>query len=387
MKRIYLDHAATSWPKPEAVYAAMDDYQRRVGASAGRGAYASARDADRVLTGARAAVAQALGEPDPSRVAFTTSGTDALSTAIFGLLRPGDHVVTTVTEHNAVLRPLAELASGERGTPIRVDWVGCDARGVVDPSAVEAAMRDDTRLVIVNHASNVTGAIQDVAAIAQEAHLCGALVLVDAAQSLGKVPIDVGGLRADLLAGPGHKGLLGPQGTGVLWVRGGVEHEIRPLRYGGVAIHGAARRQPGEMPYRLEAGTLNVAALAGLKAGLDWLLQRSIREIAARTEAITQRLHRELSAVESVRFVAEAAPSSAGVVTFNLDDYDPPELAALLEQLAGVECRAGLHCAPRLHEALGSSGGVRLSVGATTDAGEVEAAVSAVRQLAATSVV
>lgn len=386
MKRIYLDHAATSWPKPEAVYAAIDTYQREIGASAGRGSYASARRADAVVSGARRAIAELIGEADPRRVVFTSSGTDSLSTAIFGVLRGGEHVVSTVCEHNAVLRPLAELASSVRAHPIRYDLVDCDAAARVDPEVIRQSLRTETRLVIVNHVSNVTGVAQEVRRIREIAHEHGALVLVDAAQSLGKMPVDVRELGADLVAAPGHKGLLGPHGVGVLWLREGVESEVRPLRYGGVAIDGAATELPTAMPHRYESGTQNVAALAGLEAGVSHLLSVGVAAISEHVSELTAQLTSALRSIAGVCFIVEPAPSSAGVVSFNIDGYDPHEAAALLEQLAGIECRAGLHCAPKLHTALGSSGAVRLSIGATTTLAEIDAVHEAVSQLASTPV-
>lgn len=380
--RVYLDHAATSWPKPEAVYTAMDAYQREVGASAGRGAYASARHADRVVRDARRAVADLLGEANETRVAFTCSGTDSLSTALFGLLAPGDHVVTTVCDHNAVARPLAELASRGPQEAVRWEIAGCDPTGFVDLSELAALVRSETRLVVINHASNVTGAVQDVVAAAQIARRHGALLLVDAAQTLGRWPCDGMIDHADVIASPGHKGLLGPLGTGVLWVRDGVEERLRPLRHGGAAGDSAARRQPPQMPARLEAGSLNVPALAGLGAGAEHVLRLGVGAIQADLVRLTDSLQSQLATTPGVRLLASPPPTAcAGVVSFQVDGYDPHESATLLEQLAGVECRAGLHCAPAMHRALGSDGAVRLSVGHSTTAAEVTAATEAVRQI------
>ncbi|TWT48700.1 aminotransferase class V-fold PLP-dependent enzyme [Botrimarina hoheduenensis] len=400
-RRIYLDHAATSWPKPESVYTALDDYQRRIGASAGRGAYASAREADSVVATARNAVAQLIGEPDPRRVAFAFSGTDALSTALFGVLRGGDHVVSTVCEHNAVIRPLAELARQPGDSAIRYELVGCDDRGLVDPQAVASAITDKTRLVVVTHASNVTGAVQDLRAIAAAAHERHVLVLVDAAQTLGRYPLDVATLGADLIAAPGHKGLLGPLGTGLLWVRPGIEDRVRPLRHGGAASDSESLYQPARMPARFEAGSLNVPALAGLAAGVQHVLDQGVEAIAASLAEETAKLIAGLEATPGVRVLATPpVDRQAGVVTFNVEGYDPHEAASVLEQLAGIECRAGLHCAPALHRALADRerhttqtavpaplrGGVRFSVGTTTTLDEIETALRAVRTLVAADI-
>src|SRR5688500_6152531 len=211
--RIYLDNAATSWPKPEPVYAAVDRYQRQVGAAAGRGAYRDAIEAQRVVDEARRLVAELLGAPTPDRIVFGANGTDVLNLAIHGLLRPGDHVVTTACEHNSVLRPLAAA----RRRDVAVDYVGTDGAGYVDPQEVKRAIKSNTRLVVVSHASNVSGAVQPIAEIGAIAREAGAKLLVDAAQSAGHVPLNVTELDADLVAASGHKGLLGPLGTGVLF--------------------------------------------------------------------------------------------------------------------------------------------------------------------------
>ena len=237
--RIYLDNAATSWPKPDSVYAAVDAYQRELGAAGGRGGYRSGVEADRLLARARQAVARLVAVESPRQIVFTSSGTDALHLAIDGLLRPGDHVVTTVCEHNSVLRPLRAL---RETADVSISYVRCDAQGFVSPDDVRAALRPNTRLVAVVHASNVTGAIQPIDEIGPIAREADAFFLVDAAQSLGHVPIDVSQIAVDLLAAPGHKGLLGPLGTGVLYIRPCVERELQPLRCGGTGSSHATSR-------------------------------------------------------------------------------------------------------------------------------------------------
>lgn len=379
MPRIYLDNAATSWPKPEAVYRAVDAHQREVGASYGRGSYASAQSSARVVDATRRAVATLLGESDPTRVVFASSGTDALAIAIHGLVRPGDHVVTTVVEHNAVLRPLAAVRA-------EVSFIGCDPSGRVDAEEVCHAVRPDTAHVVVSHASNVTGAVQPVEAIAAGLADHPALLLVDAAQTLGRWPVDVASLGADLIAAPGHKGLLGPLGTGVLWIREGVEARLPPLRYGGTGTNSASLEMPLTMPSRYEAGSLNVPGIAGLGAGAEHLLSVGVSAEGERVRSTTRQLRDRLAEVDGLRFVGDRNDDhNAGVVTFNLRGYDPHDLAAGLSMLAGVECRAGLHCSPKVHEAFGTSpsGSVRFSPGAMTTAAEVDAAVHAVGQLAA----
>lgn len=384
MARIYLDNAATSWPKPASVYDAVDAYLRENGAPAGRSGYGEAVDANRIVDQARRGVADLLGERDPRQVVFTCSGTDSLNLAIRGVVRPGDHVVTTVCEHNSVLRPLRALAD-EAG--VEVTYVPCDEAGFVSPQSVRDALRPKTRLVAVVHASNVTGAIQTIDEIGAIARKRGALFLVDAAQTLGHVPIDVGATAIDLLAASGHKGLLGPLGLGVLWMRPGVEQLVAPLRFGGTGTQSDDEVQPSEMPSRFEAGNQNVPGLAGLAAATAFLKQRSIAALAAHHERLTARL---LDAIRSVDGIAIYGPQSnegrTSVVSVTLDGYDPQELAALLEASHGVQCRAGLHCAPRMHAALGTMAGggtLRLSPGAFTTDDEIDAAAAALKEAAA----
>lgn len=380
--RVYLDNAATSWPKPEAVYAAVDSYMREIGAAAGRSGYRDATEAQRLVDATRRECGGLLGVADPTRIVFAANGTDALNLAIHGALRPGDHVVTTVCEHNSVLRPLAEAG---RTTGVETTYVGCDGQGIVDPNEVRRALRAGTRLVAVTHASNVTGAIQPVAEIAAAAHEVGALVLVDAAQTAGHIPVDVNELGADLLAASGHKGLLGPLGTAILYIRPGLEMELRPVRQGGTGVESQLDHQPAEMPFRFEAGNLNTPALAGLGAAVRFLHERGVAEIAAHEAALASRLRESLKAVPGVRVYGPDDERRAAVVSFNVEGYDPQEFAAALDSAAGVQCRAGLHCAPRMHEALctlESGGLVRLSLGwATTDA-EVDHALGAITAIA-----
>ena len=256
---IYLDNAATSFPKPESVYQAIDHFNRHVGANPGRSGYATARQASQVVTETRSLLAQIFHVSNAEQIVFTANATEALNLAIKGLLKPGDHVVTSAAEHNSVLRPLRSL---EDQRMISVTRVACDAMGYADPADMKAALRPATRLVCVTHASNVTGAIQDIRAIGALAHDNGSLLLVDAAQTAGCFPIDVQAMEIDLLAFPGHKALLGPQGTGGLYIRPGVV--LQPLREGGTGSQSSSDRQPERMPDRFEGGTLNTPGIAGL---------------------------------------------------------------------------------------------------------------------------
>jgi cysteine desulfurase family protein len=382
--RIYLDNAATSWPKPESVYSAVDDYQRRIGAAAGRSGYTEALEVRQAIDQARRGVARLLGVADPRQVIFCYSGTDALNQAIHGLLRSPAHVITSAAEHNSVLRPLSALEAEGR---IVVTRVPCDSSGIVDPSAIEAAWRPATRLVVLTHASNVTGALQPVAEVAAIAHRRGGLILVDAAQTLGELPVDVGALDVDLLAAPGHKGLLGPLGTGILYIRPGLERTLAPLRQGGTGSRSEDVRQPEELPDRFEAGNLNVPGIIGLGAGVEFLAEQGVAEIRRRTIALTARLMGGLAGMAGLRmFGPREEERRVGIVSLRLDGYECEELALVLDSTFGIQSRAGLHCAPAMHETLGTlttGGTLRLSLGPFNTAEQVDQTIDAFSQVAA----
>ncbi len=383
MQRIYLDNAATSWPKPNAVYDTVDRYQREVGASAGRGAYQNAQQAQRVVAETRAACARLLGIASAEQLVITSGGTAALNLAIHGLLKPGDHVVTTVAEHNSVLRPLHWQAEHNG---VEVVHVECDTDGYVDPAAIAASIHSKTRLVVVTHASNVTGAIQPVAEMARATHEAGALLLVDAAQTAGCIPLDVEALGIDMLACGGHKGLLGPLGTGLLYMRTGLEQLIQPQLQGGTGTDSLAQTQPDELPSRFEPGSLNVPALAGLCAAMEFLEKKTIAAIQAHHEDLTQQLLAGLETFPGIQVFGPAIlMPRVAVVSFAAEGYDPQEFAAALDASCGIECRAGLHCAPLMHKSLGTvnhGGLVRFSPGWATSKSEIEQTLEAVSVLA-----
>ncbi len=382
MDRIYLDNAATSWPKPEIVYTAIDRFQRENGAAAGRGAYQSGQQAQRVVSATRSACARLLGIADPSRVVFTANGTASLNLAIHGILNPADHVVTTVIEHNSVLRPLEYQ---HRHSDIELTHLPCDGSGYVDPDEVAVAIRSNTRLVVISHASNVTGALQPIKRITRIAHEHDALVLVDAAQTAGCVPINLDDLEVDLLAAGGHKGLLGPLGTGLLYVRPGLEPKLRELIQGGTGVNSAAAKQPDQLPEKLESGNLNVPALAGLGAALEFLSEHSTANIQRHHQQLTEQLISGLSQLPNVKIYGpNSTEPRVGVVSCSVEGYDPQEFAAALDASCQIECRAGLHCAPRIHGALGTdqSGGlVRFSPGWATTSEEIETTLQAISAL------
>ena len=380
---VYLDYAATSAVRPDAVVEAVARYLRDVGATPGRSGHRRALDAGRVAFRCRRALAELFGiRGDPGRIAFTLNATHALNAALFGLLRPGDRVVRTMYDHNAVRRPVAVLKT--RGVEETV--LSGRPDGSIDVDEVERALAGDgrpARMLVFPHASNVLGTALPAADLAAMAHAHGALVLVDAAQSAGHLPLDVGGAGIDLVAFSGHKGLLGPQGTGGLYVREGVA--VDPLMLGGTGGDSMPCVMPDTMPDRLEAGTQNGPGLAGLLAGVEWLLEHGgVAAEHAREAALKARLCGRLTEIPGVRVLSPAAPEGVGIVTFTLDGADPAETAARLDREHGVASRAGLHCAPETHQLLGTArtGAVRFSVGWATTEAEVDHAADAVAALA-----
>lgn len=377
---IYLDNAATSFPKPPCVAEAIASFLTHSAGNPGRSGHALALAAQAVLSSTRRRLASLFGAPDPARVVFALNATDALNIALWGLLRPGDRVVTTGVEHNAMVRPLHALA--ERG--VAVAFVPCAPDGSLDPDDLARALREaPTRLVAMTHASNVSGAILPAREAAELAHDHGALFLLDAAQTAGVLPIHVIDMGIDLLAFPGHKGLLGPTGTGGLCVAPGVR--LSPLRQGGTGTRSEEERQPEELPEALEAGTANTAGIAGLGAALDFLETRGLAKVRAHEEALTGRLLSGLREIPGLCIHGPAHPErQVATVSVTLEGWEPVDLGAALDSSFAVAVRPGLHCAPVAHRTLGTypRGTVRLSPGSFSTAEEVDAAVEALRALA-----
>ncbi len=381
--RRYLDNAATSWPKPQGVYDAWERAARTLGVAAGRGAYGEAVEAGRIIDRARALVAAMLGGVEPDCVAFPAGGTLALNMAIHGVVQAGDHVIATAADHNATLRPLHWLAS--RGV-ITLDIVPCDGSGHVDPAAIAAAWRSPTRLVACSHASNVTGALQDAATIARLVHERGGLLLLDAAQTLGQISApEFAAIGADMLAAPAHKWVLGPMGAGILFVRPGIA--IAPLVQGGTGSSSDSLEMPADFADRMEAGTPDLPAIAGLAAAVEWLQTRSVSSVAAACRGLARDCAARLAEVPGVDVIgavaSSAAVGSAPIVSFTVAGFDPAEVAAVLEQAAGVQARSGFHCAARVHQHLGTAAGgtVRVSFGPFNAADDVDAVVDTVALL------
>jgi cysteine desulfurase family protein len=381
-ERIYLDNAATSWPKPPAVADAVDRYLRKLGAPAGRSGYREAAEVERRIRDTRRHTAQLIGADDPKRVVFTAGCTDSLNLALHGLLQTGDHVVTTVIEHNSVLRPLRHLQD-HRG--VEITHVGCSDEGFVDVDALVRAVRPSTRLIALIHASNVTGALQPIERVAEIARQHRALLLVDAAQSLGSEPIDVKGLGIDLLAGPGHKGLLGPLGVGILYLRAGVEEHVESCRQGGTGTQSEDDRQPRSLPDKYESGNFNVPGILGLEAALQFLRERTISALRRHETELTARLMDGLARIDGVTLHGPRDPRlRVGVISVSVAGFDPHEIASTLDATYAVQVRSGLHCAPLMHRALGTlerGGTVRLSLGPYTTDEHIDRTVAAIGEI------
>ncbi len=391
MKRIYLDNAATSWPKPETVYTAVDHALRVSGAPAGRGGYRQVVEVHRLIEQTRGLVAELINAPSRRNIAFTFNGTDSLSTAILGLLRPGDHVVTSVVEHNSVLRPLKHLET-TRG--VTLSYAGCDSIGRIRPDEVVAAVGPRTRLISLNHVSNVTGTIQPVENINTRIRAAGAdqvVLLIDAAQSLGHLPIDVQALGCDILASSGHKGLMGPLGTGILYVADRIAPDILPLRFGGTGTDGSVEFQPTQVPDKFESGNLNVPGIAGINQGIRFLNSEDGKSAQSRRKELSQIL---LDGIQSIDGISLQGPHSlenrVGVFSISIAGIDCHEASSILDTNWSIQTRAGLHCAPLIHRALGSEsqhGTVRLSVGLFNTFEQVQITIDALSKLASKSLV
>ena len=349
--------------------------------NAGRGATSGALDAARTIHGCRAKLAHLLGCPRADHVCFTPNSTAALNTVINGVVRPGDRVVTTVLEHNSVLRPLNRLAA-EQG--VTVEHAGCDANGALDYDELERLVTPGTRAVVVTHASNVTGNAVDIARVAAMAHAAGALVIVDASQSAGTAHIDMQAMGLDVVCFTGHKGLMGPQGTGGLAVAEGID--VSPWAMGGTGVHSFDPLQPLEWPTRLEAGTLNGHGIAGLSAGLDFIeAQGGVEAIAAHERAHADRFLAGVCKIPGIKlYGAFDQPARSAIVSLNVGDIDSAEISDALMQGWGIATRPGAHCAPLMHCALGTErqGVVRFSFGYFNTDEEVDTAIDALRDLA-----
>ncbi len=373
--RIYLDHAATSWPKADSVLEAMNRFARECGAAAGRGGYRSAAAADAVVSSLRRSIAQRIGASNSDCISFHSSGTAALNAAIHGVLRPGDHVVVSAADHNSVLRPLNHLSQTQG---VRLTVVPTDHSGLVDFQTLIASISSDTRLVALTHASNVTGAVQPIAELGEYLRSHNAWFLCDAAQTFGTIPISVEEVGIDLLAAPGHKSSGGPLGTAFLYVAPHLHSGFISWMQGGTGSQSESLEMPTSMPSMLEAGNLNVPALAGWAEALQsW---RSSDEVNRRMEhaaRLAERLHAGLGQIDHLR--VHGRPGILPVASVTIEDLAPSDAAAVLDAEFGIETRAGMHCAARIHSHLGteSGGTLRISAGHTSTESEIDAVIEA----------
>ncbi|MFQ6100163.1 MAG: aminotransferase class V-fold PLP-dependent enzyme [Anaerolineae bacterium] len=379
---IYFDNAATSWPKPPGVAEAMIHFMNEVGANPGRSGHRLSVEAGRVVYNAREAVAELFNVPDPLRVVFGPNVTEALNLALRGYLRPGDHVVTSSMEHNSMMRPLRVL---ER-EGVEVTVVRCSPEGFLDPADVEKAVRPNTVMIALNHASNVVGTLLPVAEVGAICRRHGLLLLVDAAQTAGAYPIDVQADGVDLLAFTGHKSLYGPMGTGGLIIGERVDlARLEPLKRGGTGSRSELEEQPDFLPDMCESGTPNAVGLAGLEAGVRWVSERGVETIRAHGVELAQRLIDRLREVAGVIVYGGLdATRQTATVSFNIAGLEPSEVGLRLDEECGIMCRVGLHCAPAAHRTIGTFpvGTVRFGLGCLNTMEEVDAAISAVQGLA-----
>ena len=379
---IYLDNAATSFPKPPEVVEETVRFLTQISGSAGRSGHRLSVEAGRVVYHTREALAELFSIDDPLRIAFGHNVTEALNLVLQGLLQPGDHVVTSSVEHNSMMRPLRALEQAG----VRVSVVPCSPQGALDPNDLRAAVTPQTRLIALNHASNVIGTLLPIREAGQIARERGILLLVDAAQTAGCYPIDVNEDSIDLLAFTGHKALLGPTGTGGLYIGPRVQVEqLQPLMRGGTGSRSEHELQPDFMPDKYESGTGNALGLAGLGAGVRFILRSGVRAIRAHEEELTRQLLEGLLRLSEVRVYGPHDPArQTGTVSFNLDGWQPSEVSEELDERYAILSRPGLHCSPATHRTIGTypGGTVRLSLGAFSTADEVATAVEAVGAMA-----
>jgi cysteine desulfurase family protein len=394
MQRLYLDNAATSSPKPPAVMEAVHRYVTELGGSPGRGNYLESRESAKLLRLCRQRIVDLIGGENPHHVVFTLNCSDALNLGLKGVLRPGDHVITTELDHNSILRPLNRLAGDGVITQTRIR---CDpASGRVDPQDIRRAITPHTRLIALLHSSNVTGTIQPIEAIGRIAREHEVIYLVDAAQSLGHLPVNVGAMHIDLLAAPGHKGLLGPLGTGFLYIRPGVERQMTTLREGGTGTLSELDTQPDFLPDRFEPGSHNTPGIIGLSEGVAWILQRGVESLAQHEQILIQTFLDTLASLDppGLRVYGPPSPADrAAVFSIRIDGFEQPQsLSDELEQQFGILTRSGLHCAPGAHRTIGTftrGGTTRLSFGAfvtESDARRAAEALAAIAQRRAAGV-
>ncbi|QZY55072.1 aminotransferase class V-fold PLP-dependent enzyme [Crassaminicella profunda] len=375
---IYLDNAATTYPKAESVYVAMDKCMREYGANPGRSGHKLALEAGRAIYKTRELICKLFNIDNPMQIIFTCNATDSLNLALKGILKSGDHVITTSMEHNSMIRPIVTL----KKLGIEHTVIQCDKKGIIDPKIIEKEIKENTKLIATTHASNVAGTLMPIEEIGKIAKKNKVLYLVDAAQTAGVYNIDVEKMNIDLLAVPGHKGLLGPQGTGILYIREGVD--LQQMKEGGTGSKSELLTQPEIIPDRYESGTPNTPGIVGLGAGIEFILKEGIEKIQKHEEELTEYMLSELQKLDKIRIYGPVnAKKQAAVISINIGEEDSSEVSYILDKVFNIAVRSGLHCAPMAHKTMGTfeQGTVRFSLGYFNTKEEVKKAVEALKKI------
>lgn len=378
---IYLDNSATSFPKPDVVYDFMCNFYRRHGVSPGRSGFDAAIETEEVVHATRKMLTELFNGDDPNRLTFSYNASDSLNMILQGLAEAGDHVITTMLEHNSVLRPLYHLSLDKH---IEVSHIPFDGHGYIDPQDIKKAMRKNTKMVVVNHCSNVIGTVQPLAEIGKICREAGILFIVDSSQSAGAIPINMKAMNIDVLVFTGHKCLMGPTGIGGSYVMENVP--VKGTRFGGTGVRSAQKTHLLEFPYRLECGTLNLLGVAGLHAGLKWVLEHGMDSLHHQEIMLWDKLRRGVQAIKNVTtYCAENIENQNPVLSLNIDGFESGDVGTMLDVDYNIACRTGLQCAPLVHEGLGTDkthGTVRLSVGPFNTEEHINAAIEAISEIA-----
>ena len=380
--QIYLDNSATTFPKPDAVYDFMYEFYKKHGVSPGRSGFDAAIATEEVVHETRKMLMHLFNGDDPNRLTFSYNASDSLNMVLQGLANPGDHVITTKLEHNSVLRPLHHLSISQN---VGLTHISFDSHGYVDPDDFKKALRKNTRMVVVNHSSNVIGTVQPLAAIGKICREAGVLFIVDSSQSAGAIPIDMKSMGIDVLVFTGHKCLMGPTGIGGSYIMDDVP--IRGTRFGGTGVRSAQKTHLEEFPYRMECGTLNLVGVAGLHAGVKWVLEQGIENLHHREIMLWDKLRKGVQKIENVTtYCAESTENQNPVLSLNIKGFESGDVGTILDVDYNIACRTGLQCAPMVHEVIGTDkihGTVRLSVGPFNTDTDIDAAIEAIGEIAA----